>query len=101
MFGFRKKYTREIAHFVQLSGKLGRRLGVARSRARQAESEAAFWKERAQAAAQNALTFKANQEQLEVELKQYKRAVQRRLEEAADSDQAIGYNIPINTRPGV
>ena len=80
MFGFRRKYTREIAHFVQLSGKLGRRLGVARSRARQAESEAAFWKERAQEAAKNALTFKANQEQLEVELAQYKRAVNRQIE---------------------
>lgn len=98
MFG--RKYKREIAHFVQLSSKLGRRLGVARSRARQAEVDRDWWKERAAYNAATVLEAKQQIEGLNAELAMYKRAVQRRLEEAADME-LPKYNIPINTRPGV
>lgn len=97
MFGFRKKYQREIAHFVQLSGKLGRRLGVARSRARQAEIDRDFWRDRSKVLLGDLIEMRAAMTAAGVELSQYKRAVQREI------DNRRTVNVPPNPfdiRPG-
>lgn len=103
MLWFNRKYVREIAHFVQLSSKLGRRLGIARSRARQAEIDRDWWKTRAQENAATTLEFRDSNQKLQLELAQYKRAVNRAIDTKlteSETRKHPGYNIPINCRPG-
>jgi hypothetical protein len=100
MFGFRHKYQREIAHFVQLSSKLGRRLGIARSRARQAEIDRDFWRDRAKENAQTALELRDENADMQIRLNEYKHAIQREIDERREAKRIELPNIPINTRPG-